>query len=314
VTAWAFAGLSLVMAIGVVPVWTGHQGTHGLVHQVKIIGQNDDRADLLFNGRTLGLSVEESQHIRAATGYISCPGTKPGDLATGSASLIISSGQIVTAAHVFIGEHGRHYGPLSACYFENRADPMVRIPLLGTKGSYILGSDHPHTDGEHDFAVARLSQPLEGVVPFPVDVSSRPVTLCPPGGGEADGCGVLMISAMEDGITIGRSATSGISWNHAIARICAFRISLPALRGGSELYLGDCDSSPGGSGGANFVRDDGGLVLKAITGGVANSPGDYLPFRYDPHDLRHNNFSYSIGVEGALLRDANQLDEKFNPK
>ncbi len=313
-TTWTFAGLALAVAIGVAPAWIDGQGGQGIVHQVRIVGQNDDRADLLFNRRFLELSVEESRHIRAATGYVSCPGTKYGNLTTTSASLIISNGQVLTTAHTFIDEKGRRREPLSTCYFENQADPMVKIPLLGKKGSYIFGSNDPVRSGgpAADFAIARLSHPLEGIEPFPVDLSEQPVTMCPDGSGEANGCWVLVISAAEEGITIGDRATSGIDWKHAIARTCAYRVRLPPRRGGSETYLGDCDISGGASGGANFVRDNGQLVLKAMTVGDAKHGKDYLPFHYDRRHPKNDNYSISIGISKTLLRDAIKLDKKFN--
>jgi hypothetical protein len=129
-------------------------------------GNVDGRGPLDERAEQLGLSAADADRLRAATGYIVCPGTASSNGIIASAALVESTQVILTVGHAFVDEAGRARAPLEACIFRNQATPPTEVRLAGSDAVWIglKGPAVPHDP--RDYAVALLSRPVAGAVPL----------------------------------------------------------------------------------------------------------------------------------------------------
>ncbi|MCC6946837.1 MAG: trypsin-like peptidase domain-containing protein [Bradyrhizobiaceae bacterium] len=145
--------------------------------------------------RYAGIGLPEFHAQYGASGLVRC-GT-----AVGSGQLTLANNVITTAAHVFIAAGGTPRNP--SCVFEPAGNPGKSIAI--DMHSIIAGSATPMDDrATLDWAVARLSMPLDGVKPYALgttpEISSR-VLMYGGGNGEAGNMGVERCSIRSETAT-----------------------------------------------------------------------------------------------------------------
>lgn len=267
---------------------TGYdQSFKDLVQKISIIG-TDDRGPLLTKGPELGLSPAEIKQIRQSTGYIVCPGTKYHNPSVASAALIGSNGQIITNAHAIQDDQGRHREPLSSCFFQNQDSPYRKIPLDIIKPeSYRMGGDFV-LHNEDDYLIARLKYRMDGVKPFPVDLSEKPLH---------PGQKMFLISATQEDLKANR--------DQPVLQSCTVG-DVESVS--STIVYGTCDVKHGASGGAHLIRNSQGqLVLRAILSRLGRGQDG------QEYDRDSGVYSYGIGIDGKLLKALREIYPSLGP-
>jgi len=202
----------------------------------------------------------------AASGLIEC-----GSL-HGAGQLTLTDQIVTTAAHVFFDEKGVPTGKSCIFVLEN-AGKQVSIPIDLT--SIVAGSRDPYAVAEvHDWAVARLARPVEGVQPYgiaPPSAANTPVEFVSRGHidwGEGRRLS-LQKCQMHDQLAIGSEGTREFSF--------------------------DCDTGDGASGGAVMSMADKPEISAILVGWTSNRP-----FKAQPFSATHYNFV--VTMEGAFRR------------
>jgi hypothetical protein len=243
-------------------------------------GNMDGRGAITEKAEQLGLSAADVVQLRAATGYIVCPGSEHSNGIVASAALVESAQLIVTVGHAFVDERGLPRGPVEDCVFRNQAHPPAEVKLVGGEGLWV-GLGGPATPHDpNDYAVALLRQPVAGAVP-------------------------LRMNSPMDGIRLGDLVVGVVAWQEIAGRAldrdapvvqeCAIR-DFDASNGTQPTnYLTDCDLGPVGSGGHIVVRKDG----RWVTGGVFSTSGGELSVGRG-FDRRLGSYTRVIAVDGGL--------------
>ena len=187
---------------------------------VVVFGKNSRRSVEEFAAEQK-LDAAELRTRFAGSGLIEC-----GD-AHGAGQLTLANDLVTTAAHVFFDEKGAPRA--KTCFFsiENHGRELrVRIDL----GSIVAGSTNPYAVAAvHDWAVARLTHPVEGVAPY----------------GLADATGSNM--------PVEFVARGHIDWGDGrrlSMEKCHLHDQLSAGAEGTREFSFDCETGDGASGGA----------------------------------------------------------------
>ena len=202
----------------------------------------------------------------AGSGLIEC-----GE-AHGAGQLTLANDLVTTAAHVFFDEKGAPRA--KTCFFsiETRGKEL-RVPI--NFGSIIAGSTNPYAVAAvHDWAIARLTHPIEGVTPYnlaDVTRSNTPVEFV---------------------------ARGHIDWGEGrrlSMEKCLLHDQLSAGAEGTREFSFDCETGDGASGGALVMGTNKPAIGAILVGWRSNKP-----FRSAPFSRFHYNFV--VTIEGAFRR------------
>ena len=192
-----------------------------------------------------------------ATGHVTCGS------GSGTAQLVGSQNVIITAAHVLYGRNGLRGAP-GTCTFSLMINSERRSFLIDTS-RIRAGTEQPYAmPASFDWAVARLSSPVEGTTPYAFGSS--------PSSGQA----VTLVSGRTLGVTRG-----------VITEDCQVR-ALRNAEGGRETML-DCSAQSGDSGAA--VLDRAGRIAAIYVGFRSTAPQSRQIFSSD-----HYNFAVSVNA------------------
>jgi hypothetical protein len=232
---------------------------------VVVFGKNSRRSVEEFAAEQK-LDAAELRTRFAGSGLIEC-----GD-AHGAGQLTLANDLVTTAAHVFFDEKGAPRA--KTCFFsiENHGRELrVRIDL----GSIVAGSTNPYAVAAvHDWAVARLTHPVEGVAPY----------------GLADATGSNM--------PVEFVARGHIDWGDGrrlSMEKCHLHDQLSAGAEGTREFSFDCETGDGASGGALVMGTNKPAIGAILVGWRSNKP-----FRSAPFSRSHYNFA--VTMEGAFKR------------
>jgi hypothetical protein len=212
------------------------------------------------------LDAAELRTRFAGSGLIEC-----GD-AHGAGQLTLANDLVTTAAHVFFDEKGAPRA--KTCFFsiENRGRE-TRVPI--ELGSIVAGSTNPYAVAAvHDWAVARLTHPIEGVTPY----------------GLADATG--------SNTPVEFVARGHIDWGDGrrlSMEKCLLHDQLAAGAEGTREFSFDCETGDGASGGALVIGTNKAAIGAILVGWRSNKP-----FRSAPFSRSHYNFA--VTIEGAFKR------------
>jgi len=202
----------------------------------------------------------------AASGLIEC-----GSL-HGAGQLTLTDQIVTTAAHVFFDEKGVPTGKSCSFVLENQGK-HVSIPIDLT--SIVAGSRDPYAVAEvHDWAVARLSRPVEGVQPYGI---------APPAAAHAP---VEFVSRGHIDWGEGRRLS---------IQKCQMHDQLALGAEGTREFSFDCDTGDGASGGAVMAMAEKPEISAILVGWTSNRP-----FKAQPFSATHYNFV--VTMEGAFRR------------
>jgi hypothetical protein len=231
----------------------------------------DQIVPVVVFGRNSRRSVEEfaaEQKLNAAelrtrfsgSGLVEC-----GE-AHGAGQLTLANDIITTAAHVFFDEKGAPRA--KTCYFalENHGKEM-RVPI--DLGSIVAGSTDPYAiEAVHDWAVARLTHPVDDVTPFSLADTAGPNT------------------------PVEFVARGHIDWGDGrklSMEKCRLRDQLSVGAEGTREFSFDCETGDGASGGAVVMTPDKPAIGAILVGWRSNKP-----FRTAPFSKFHYNFAVTI--------------------
>ncbi|MGC2223015.1 MAG: serine protease [Methylocella sp.] len=232
---------------------------------VVVFGKNSRRSVEDFAAEQK-LDAAELRTRFAGSGLIEC-----GE-AHGAGQLTLANDLVTTAAHVFFDEKGAPRA--KTCFFsiETRGKEL-RVPI--NFGSIIAGSTNPYAVAAvHDWAVARLTHPIEGVTPY----------------GLAD--------AARSNTPIEFVARGHIDWGEGrklSMEKCLLHDQLSVGAEGTREFSFDCETGDGASGGALVMR-----INKPAIGAILVGWRSNKPFRSAPFSRTHYNFA--VTIEGAFKR------------
>ncbi|HMF05603.1 MAG TPA: trypsin-like peptidase domain-containing protein [Methylocella sp.] len=232
---------------------------------VVVFGKNSRRTVDEFAAEQK-LDAAELRTRFAGSGLIEC-----GD-AHGAGQLTLSNNLVTTAAHVFFNEKGVRRA--KTCFFSmDRHGKEVKVPV--DLGSIVAGSTNPYAIAAvHDWAVARLVHPVEGVTPYALADRATPNT------------------------PVEFVARGHIDWGEGrklSMEKCRLRDQLTAGEEGTREFSFDCETGDGASGGALFMRAD-----KPAIGAILVGWRSYRPFKPAPFSQSHYNFA--VTIEGAFRK------------
>jgi hypothetical protein len=232
---------------------------------VVVFGKNSRRSVEDFAAQQK-LDAAELRTRFAASGLIEC-----GD-AHGAGQLTLANDLVTTAAHVFYDEKGAPRA--KTCFFSIETHgKQVRVPI--DLGSITAGSKNPYAiEAVHDWAVARLTHPIDGVTPFSLadsETSNMPVEFVARGHIDwGDGRKLSMEKCLlHDQLSIGAEGTREFSF--------------------------DCETGDGASGGAVVTEANKPTIGAILVGWRSNKP-----FRSAPFSKTHYNFA--VTIEGAFKK------------
>lgn len=260
----AFAGVTAVQA--------------AVVEDKDRFGNVDGRGSLAASAEQLGLSGADVKQLRAATGYIVCPGSEHGNGIIASAALVESSQLIVTVGHAFVDEKGLPRAPIEACVFRNQASPSTEARLAGGDAIWVGlgGAAKPHDPT--DYAVALLARPVAGVTPLRAAQ------------------GLLAVGERVIGIVAWQEiAGRTLDPNTPVVQDCAVRDRDAGKGAQPANYLTDCDLGPVGSGGHIVVKVGGAWV----TAGLFSTSGGELSVGRS-FSRRLGSYTRAIAIDGGL--------------
>jgi hypothetical protein len=231
----------------------------------------DQIVPVVVFGRNSRRSVEEfaaEQKLNAAelrtrfsgSGLVEC-----GE-AHGAGQLTLANDIITTAAHVFFDEKGAPRA--KTCYFalENHGKEM-RVPI--DLGSIVAGSTDPYAiEAVHDWAVARLTHPVDDVTPFSLADTAGPNT------------------------PVEFVARGHIDWGDGrklSMEKCRLHDQLAVGAEGTREFSFDCETGDGASGGALVMAPNKPAIGAILVGWRSNKP-----FRTAPFSKYHYNFAVTI--------------------
>jgi hypothetical protein len=205
-------------------------------------------------------------HTYAASGLIQC------GAAHGAGQLTITDNVITTAAHVFFDEDG--HPRAKTCLFKMERDgESISVPVDLT--SIVAGSTNPYAIAAvHDWAVARLQHPIDGVTPYAL----------------ADG--------QHANMPVEFVARGHVDWGegHLLSmERCLMHDQLSLGEEGTREFSFDCETGDGASGGA--VMTD---AAKPTVGAILVGWRSNKPFRSAPYSQTHYNFV--VTIEGAFKK------------
>jgi hypothetical protein len=260
----------------------------------SIIGAEDGRAPITAIGPELGLTPQEIEQARNATGYLMCPGTEHGNAALGAAALVEGARTLVAAGHSFVDDQGRPRLPFEECTFTNQAEFSVTVSVDAGQGGLYLGADDVVPPGHpRDFAVARLSQPIAGARPYPVYEGTAPADLI--------GIELIVVTAFQPGVAESDLLVPLVQ-RCSIREVRAARALDPQVpageASGAYVVYTDCDAERLASGSVMLTRVDGELHAVAVLVSTGRSA-------LDGKDYGLATGSYTAGVLlSGDLRDA----------
>lgn len=241
-----------------------------------VIG-DDGRGPLASRAADLRISGDEVARLRAATGYIVCPGDRYKNGIVASAALVLSDRLLLTVGHAFVDEAGRAREPLTACVFRSQAPVPVEVPILPeTLQLGLPGSAKVHSPV--DYAVVALARPVRGAAPLPLRL--RPV--------QEDEAVVGLVAWQE---MKGRSLDPDMP----VAQDCTIRRIEPSAGDRPTNYLTDCDLSQVGSGGQVLTRIEGQWAVTGVFSSSASAKADGKAF-----DVKLGRYTRAIGVDGGV--------------
>ena len=226
---------------------------------VVVFGKNSRRSVEEFAAEQK-LNATELRTRFAGSGLVEC-----GE-AHGAGQLTLANDTITTAAHVFFDEKGAPRA--KTCFFalENHGKQM-RVPI--DLGSIVAGSTDPYAIAAvHDWAVARLTHPVEDVTPF---------SLADPAGPNSP---------------VEFVARGHIDWGDGrklSMEKCRLRDQLSVGSEGTREFSFDCETGDGASGGAVVMTPDKPAIGAILVGWRSNKP-----FRTAPFSKFHYNFAVTI--------------------
>jgi hypothetical protein len=232
---------------------------------VVVFGKNSRRSVEEFAAEQK-LNAAELHTRFAGSGLVEC-----GE-AHGAGQLTLASDTITTAAHVFFDERGAPRA--KTCFFslENHGKEM-RVPI--DLGSIVAGSTNPYAIAAvHDWAVARLTHPVEGVTPFSLADPAGPNT------------------------PVEFVARGHIDWGDGrklSMEKCALHDQLSVGAEGTREFSFDCETGDGASGGALVMAPDKPAIGAILVGWRSNKP-----FHTAPFSKFHYNFA--VTIEGAFKK------------
>ncbi|MCI0598227.1 MAG: trypsin-like serine protease [Beijerinckiaceae bacterium] len=232
---------------------------------VVVFGKNSRRSVEDFAAEQK-LNLSELRTRYAGSGLIEC-----GD-AHGAGQLTVANNLVTTAAHVFFNEKGMPRA--KTCYFSTESrGKEIKVPI--DLGSIVAGSTNPYAIAAvHDWAVARLTRPIEGVTPY----------------GLADGAG--------KNTPVEFVARGHIDWGEGrklSMERCRLRDQLTAAAEGTREFSFDCETGDGASGGALVMG-----AAKPAIGAILVGWRSNKPFRSAPFSRSHYNFA--VTIEGAFRK------------
>lgn len=259
----------------------------------NIVGPTDDRGTLVELGPKLGLSAHEIEQARRSTGHIVCPVSKHDNGGAASAALVVSNQTIVTVAHVFVkGE--KQWRELSECFFRPQSPPFEKIKI--DPASIVVGTTSPLTAAQfpNDWAVVRLSAPIEGAKPYrslPLKISAR-----------KNAMRFILISA----------GARDFKSDPRVPIVQECKFIHVKVKAAPLFFQSDCDTSFGMSGSVTLVRHDNELFVAGISQSSGPSSADYKPFNYKPgpDGSFANHLELREDFLRALVRLANPAQER----
>ena len=232
---------------------------------VVVFGKNSRRSVEEFAAEQK-LSAAELHTRFAGSGLVEC-----GE-AHGAGQLTLANDLITTAAHVFFDERGAPRA--KTCFFsiENHGKEM-RVPI--DLSSIVAGSTDPYAIAAvHDWAVARLTRPVDGVTPFSLADPKGPNT------------------------SVEFVARGHIDWGDGrklSMEKCLLHDQLSVGAEGTREFSFDCETGDGASGGAVVMAADKPAIGAILVGWRSNKP-----FRSAPFSKSHYNFA--VTIEGAFKK------------
>jgi hypothetical protein len=251
---FAFPTASLAVSAGIAPT------------PVVAFGTNARRTVEAFSDEH-NLNLQETRREHAASGLVTC-----GD-AHGAGQLTEANNVVTTAAHVLFDEEGNPRA--SECIFSLVTDGrLIRVPV--DLKSIVAGSRKPYSvQAVHDWAVAKLEKPIDGVAPYVLADSigaDREVLFAARGHFDWGGGRVM---SMES---------------------CRLFSQLNKGSEGTREFAFNCETGDGASGGAVLLGDDHLRLGAILVGWRSNSPTKTVPFS-------PTHYNFVVSIEGAF-RDA----------
>jgi hypothetical protein len=232
---------------------------------VVVFGKNSRRTVDEFAAEQK-LSAADLRARFAGSGLVEC-----GD-AHGAGQLTVANDLVTTAAHVFFNEKGVPRAKTCVFSMESHGKEM-KVPI--DLGSIVAGSTNPYAIAAvHDWAVARLVHPVEGVTPYSL----------------ADGAG--------QNIPVEFVARGHIDWGdgHKLSmEKCRLHDQLSTGAEGTREFSFDCETGDGASGGALVMG-----TAKPAIGAILVGWRSNKPFRSAPFSRSHYNFA--VTIEGAFRK------------
>ena len=232
---------------------------------VVVFGKNSRRSVEDFAAEHK-LDAAELRTRFAGSGLIEC-----GE-AHGAGQLTLANDLVTTAAHVFFDEKGAPRA--KTCFFsiETRGKEL-RVPI--NFGSIIAGSTNPYAVAAvHDWAVARLTHPIEGITPY------------------------ILADVTRSNTPVEFVARGHIDWGEGrrlSMEKCLLHDQLSAGAEGTREFSFDCETGDGASGGALVMGTHKPAIGAILVGWRSNKP-----FRSAPFSRFHYNFV--VTIEGAFRR------------
>jgi hypothetical protein len=210
------------------------------------------------------LDAGSLKQAHAASGLIQC------GRAHGAGQLTLANNVITTAAHVFFDERGSKRARV--CQFVTEVEGRKRrIPV--DMSSIVAGASKPYAvKAVNDWAVARLSQPLDDVKPY--DLADK-----------------LAVEQTVEFVSRGHS-----DWRDAETmsfEACRLRAQTNQLKGGAREFAFDCGTGDGASGGAVLAGEQHAKLGAILVGWRSNDPS-----RIGPYST--TNYNFVVSVEGAF--------------
>jgi hypothetical protein len=246
----------------------------------NIIDGTDDRGALSSLGPSLGLSSGEMARIRQVSGHVGCFDPVP---KVGSGALYLANDLILTAAHIFF-ENGKRQ---TKCFFRAQAPGAEWVALKTDKANARFGAPNPRPGSNNDWAIVRLSVPVAGGDPFPVDDSPR-----------RSGDPLIVLSAHPKGM-------EDVPLDVPVVQACTVR-RVPVSTEATSFYRTDCDASPASSGGMHLFRgSDGTLRFRGIT--ISTGPWVDGGLVGAPYNEKAGSVTTALGTDAAILEAGKQL-------
>ncbi len=235
------------------------------VTPVVVFGRNSRRTIDDFAAEQK-LNAGELRQKFSASGLIEC------GAAHGAGQLTLTDDLVTTAAHVFFDERGAPRA--KTCFFVIESDgKQIRTPI--DSGSIVAGSTNPYAiEAVHDWAVARLKHPIDGVAPYG------------------------LAQAPRANMPVEFVARGHIDWGEGrklSMEKCQLHDQLTVGSEGTREFSFDCETGDGASGGAVIMGSGDPVVGAILVGWRSNKP-----FRSAPFSKTHYNFA--VTIEGAFKK------------